>query len=87
MTSEKLGQSYFRKERIPQPIRQDIKRFAEISKWLRKEREFSFYGDIDLIPTEEYTQEDAIRARDDAEFVVNRLKPAFDDRTSRDSSS
>ena len=77
MTSEKLGQSYFRKERIPQPIRQDIKRFAEISKWLRKEREFSFYGDIDLIPTEEYTKEDANRALDDAGFVVNRLILVF----------
>jgi hypothetical protein len=27
---------------------------AEASKRLRKEREFSFYGDVDFIPTEEY---------------------------------
>jgi HEPN domain-containing protein len=32
------------------------------SKWLRKEREFAFYGDVDFIPTEEYTHEDAVRA-------------------------
>lgn len=64
-------------ERFPQPIQEDVKRFAEISKWLRKEREFSFYGDIDLIPTEEYTKEDANRALDDAGFVVNRLILVF----------
>ena len=43
---------------------------AESSKWLRKEREFAFYGDIDFIPTAEYTKEDAERAKADAEFVV-----------------
>jgi hypothetical protein len=37
---------------------------------LRKEREFSFYGDIDFIPTREYSREDALRAMEDARFVV-----------------
>jgi HEPN domain-containing protein len=35
---------------------------AAASKRLRKEREFSFCGDIDFIPTSEYTREDAERA-------------------------
>ncbi len=35
---------------------------AAASKLLRKEREFSFYGDIDFIPTEEYDTDDASRA-------------------------
>jgi HEPN domain-containing protein len=43
----------------------------EISKYLRKEREFSFYGNIDFIPTEEYTKEDAEKAIKDAEFVFS----------------
>jgi hypothetical protein len=43
---------------------------AGISAWLRKEREFSFYGDIDFIPTEQYSKEDAIRAMDDAKFAA-----------------
>jgi hypothetical protein len=30
---------------------------APLAKWLRKERELSFYGDTDFIPTEEYTKE------------------------------
>ena len=57
-------------ERFPEPIRQAIPRLAEISKWLRKERELAFYGDIDFIPSEEYTEEDAKRAIADAVLVA-----------------
>jgi hypothetical protein len=39
--------------------------------WLRKEREFSFSGDIDFIPTEEYSRADTLRAIGDAEWVVS----------------
>ncbi|MGH9381197.1 MAG: HEPN domain-containing protein [Thermoanaerobaculia bacterium] len=39
-----------------------LERLAEISARLRKEREFAFYGEIDLIPTEAYTDEDGRRA-------------------------
>ena len=45
-------------------------RLREISKWLRKEREFAFYGEVDLIPTLEYTAADAERAMADADTVV-----------------
>ncbi|MFN3480234.1 MAG: HEPN domain-containing protein [Thermodesulfovibrionales bacterium] len=51
-----------------------IKRLARISKELRKERELSFYGDIDFIPTEEYTRADALKAIKNAVFVVNLVK-------------
>jgi hypothetical protein len=51
-------------------VRQDLSRAAEISRRLRKERELAFYGDIDFIPTEQYTAEDAERAWEDAEWVV-----------------
>jgi HEPN domain-containing protein len=47
-----------------------LKKMAKVSKALRKEREFAFYGDIDFIPTEEYTLKDARKAIKDAEFVV-----------------
>lgn len=47
-----------------------LDRVAAISKRLRKEREFAFYGDDDFVPTEEYSAEDARRAIDDATFVV-----------------
>jgi hypothetical protein len=56
--------------RFPARVGENLGRIEELSKWLRKEREFSFYGDIDFIPTEEYTVEDAVRARDGAVFIV-----------------
>jgi HEPN domain-containing protein len=58
-------------DRLPNPVAQEAEKIAHISKWLRKEREFSFYGDIDFIPTEEYSLQDAERAVADARFVMN----------------
>ena len=58
------------KERLPREVAEEAKKIAAISKWLRKEREFSFYGDVDFIPTEEYTLKDAQRAINDANFVL-----------------
>lgn len=57
---------------LPENIRNSLAELAEISKRLRREREFAFYGDIDFIPTEEYSREDAAAAINDAKFVVNR---------------
>jgi HEPN domain-containing protein len=52
-------------------IRRDLARAANISKRLRKERELAFYGDIDFIPTEEYTAEDSQKAMGDAKWIVS----------------
>ena len=49
----------------------EVDRLAAISGWLRKEREFSFYGDIDFIPTDRYSRQDAERALQDARTVVS----------------
>jgi hypothetical protein len=57
-------------DRLPPEVSREAQRLAQISRWLRKEREFAFYGDVDFIPTEEYTREDAARAMDDARFTV-----------------
>lgn len=48
----------------------DIRKMADISKRLRKERELAFYGDIDFIPTEEYSEKDAKKAIRETRFVV-----------------
>ncbi len=48
----------------------EVERLASASAWLRKEREFAFYGDIDFLPTEQYDATGAERAMDDARFVV-----------------
>ncbi len=58
------------RDRFPPEVARSIDRLAEVSAWLRKEHEFSFYGDIDFIPTEEYGTEEASRAIRDAEFTV-----------------
>ncbi|MDW8002944.1 MAG: hypothetical protein RMJ39_09870 [Deltaproteobacteria bacterium] len=59
------------KELFPYDVREKLDQLAIISKKLRKERELSFYGDIDFIPTEEYTIYDAKEAIDGANFVVS----------------
>jgi len=58
------------KERLPEDVCGRLGELAAVSKWLRKEREFSFYGDIDFIPTEEYIAEDATRAMAGAKLAV-----------------
>jgi HEPN domain-containing protein len=57
-------------ERFPQEVREELADLAGISKRLRKERELAFYGDLDFIPTEEYTLEDARRAQQDAQRAL-----------------
>ena len=56
--------------RFPGEVSSQAEKLAEISAWLRKEREFAFYGDIDFIPTERYSKADAQRAMDDATFTI-----------------
>lgn len=65
------------KNKLSESQKPDTVRIAGISKWLRKEREFSFYGDIDIIPTEEYTEADATRAIEDTRFVLDWASPTF----------
>jgi HEPN domain-containing protein len=57
---------------LPETIQGALTRLQEISKRLRREREFAFYGDIDFIPTEEYTRQDAMQAIGDARFVLDK---------------
>jgi HEPN domain-containing protein len=65
------------RDRFPEQISSQVERLALISAWLRKEREFSFYGDIDFIPTEEYSRDDALRAIEDARLVVSLASAAI----------
>jgi HEPN domain-containing protein len=65
------------RDRFTPGVSSEIDRLADISAWLRKEREFSFYGDIDFIPTERYSRQDADRAIADARFVVSITEAAI----------
>lgn len=49
-------------EAFPLVIRENLDRIKEISRKLRKERELSFYGLEDWIPSEEYTLDEAEQA-------------------------
>lgn len=51
-------------DRLPSDVRDRLPDLARGSAWLRREREFAFYGDVDVIPTEAYGPEDARRALD-----------------------
>jgi HEPN domain-containing protein len=53
-------------ERFPEAIKPKLPELARISHWLRKEREFSFCGDVVFIPTEQYSKAGAARAIADA---------------------
>ena len=59
------------RERLPPGAAREVERLAGISAALRKDRELSFYGDIDFIPTEHYKREHAQQALDDAAWVVS----------------
>lgn len=55
---------------LPAEVSGSLDELANLSKWLRKERELAFYGDVDFVPTCEYGPEDAHRAMQGAEKTV-----------------
>jgi HEPN domain-containing protein len=57
-------------QRFPARVRPQLSRAAEISRRLRRDRELAFYGDIDFIPTQQYSADDARRAFEDAARVA-----------------
>lgn len=50
------------KEKLPKDISQKLSSLRKDAKWLRSQREISFYGDDDFIPGADYSKEDANRA-------------------------
>lgn len=58
---------------FPEEMRQALPRMAEISARLRKERELSFYGEIDFIPEENYSRADAATTIAEVDWILARL--------------
>ena len=54
-----------------------VERMAEISKRWRSERELSFYGDVDFLPDEKYTERQASEAMQDAAFCIEQAESAL----------
>lgn len=65
------------RQMLPPALVNSLDGIKRISKRLRKERELSFYGAEDFIPTEEYGVEDADMAIGDAEFVLKAVQEAL----------
>jgi HEPN domain-containing protein len=63
--------------RFAPELRGALQRAADISKELRKDRELAFYGDLDFIPTVEYTELDGRRAHDGAAWVLDLARQAI----------
>lgn len=59
---------------LPTGLEIDWDEIAQISKWLRKEREMAFYGAVDYIPMLEYNENIAQKAMDDAKKVFDVAK-------------
>jgi HEPN domain-containing protein len=64
-------------DRFMPEVKSKLSQVAEISKALRVDRDLSFYGDIDFIPTEEYTRQDADKAIADTSFVMEIANTVF----------
>lgn len=64
---------------LPPIVRDHMTRIRSISKRLRKERELSFYGAEDFVPTVEYELSDADQAIEEAGFVLEVVQRALAD--------
>lgn len=65
------------KKALPKTIRDNLVKIMNVSRSLRKERELSFYGTEDWIPTEEYKKADAEDAIKKTEFIFKLVSSAM----------
>ena len=63
------------RNRLPAALAGDLEQLAAVSRSLRRDRELAFYGAEDLTPSDFYKETDAAEPRDDARFVVARVRP------------
>lgn len=61
------------RERMPDALQPHLESLVSVSRHLRRDRELAFYGAADLTPSEFYTRDDAVRARDDARSTWERV--------------
>jgi len=62
-------------DRLPAAMRQDVDRIARYSFELRRDRELSFYGALDVDPDEDYTNEDAVEAISRIDHMLRWVQP------------
>ncbi|HOT84858.1 MAG TPA: HEPN domain-containing protein [Methanofastidiosum sp.] len=66
------------KEFLKEPLLSNCDKIRDISKALRKEREISFYGAEDFLPSEEYNETDALKSIEDVKFVLEIVKKTLE---------
>ncbi len=59
----------------PEEIRQELPRICALSQKLRRERETSFYGDEDFLPSEGYGLEEANGVLEETRWLLHLLAP------------
>ena len=62
-------------QHLPKEVQYNLEEICNISRALRKDREMSFYGTEDWIPTEEYGESDSLTAIRSTEFVYSIVAP------------
>jgi hypothetical protein len=60
---------------LPTEVQIELQNIVKISSSLRRDRELSFYGDEDFLPSENYGTEDSQRAIANCDFLLKLLKP------------
>lgn len=65
------------KDRLPKELQPHLSRIQRLSQDLRRDRENSFYGDDDLVPTEVFTREQAERVLLEVKWLMNLLEKTF----------
>ncbi|MGB9677137.1 MAG: HEPN domain-containing protein [Candidatus Ratteibacteria bacterium] len=63
-------------EKLGLEIKKDLKKIEKDCKWLRSQREFAFYGDMDFIPEDFYGKKDAeksIKIVDELFKIIEKL--------------
>ena len=61
-------------------IRSHVSRIVKISSRLRKDRELSFYGDDDFLPSQNYDSSDSDLCLADADFLIDLVQRFFNER-------
>lgn len=62
-------------------IRKHMERIVKVSSRLRKDRELSFYGDEDFLPSQNYDESDSSQCMEDADFLIQLVESFFHERT------
>ena len=65
------------RDRLPAALQPHLDELVSVSRQLRRDRELAFYGAADLTPSEFYTRQDAVRARDYARRTWERVTGAL----------